>query len=125
MRRRPAVKSAMCDCLVLLLLFVSSELNLGIQASGFTVVKSCRPTEELKHFLTVRVLSSIRFSMQLQWRRRQDLVPRGGGHKTRRPKDERNLLPNLSHENDTKYVHVGYGVGSFPRSKVGGMFQSE
>jgi len=31
----------------------SSELNLGIQASGFTVVKNCRPTEELKKFLTV------------------------------------------------------------------------
>lgn len=30
-----------------------SELNLGIQAAGFTVVKTCRPTEELKKYLTV------------------------------------------------------------------------
>jgi len=36
-----------------LILCCSSELNLGIQASGFTVVKSCRPIEELKNFLTV------------------------------------------------------------------------
>lgn len=32
-----------------------SELNLGIQPAGFTVVKSSRPTEELKKYLTVTI----------------------------------------------------------------------
>jgi len=41
-----------CDCAC------RSELNLGVQPAGFTVVKSYRPTDDYKDYLRVRLAST-------------------------------------------------------------------